>query len=346
MKKRTIGLAVALLIAVCGRAQSRLLHDQPLRLYYYADDARSFASLEAHAQAIDVLAPQSYGVDSAGVFHGGVPARVLETAKRFHLPLLPLIYNPRFNRAIVSAVLENPAARKQAVAEMAYIGWQNHFTGFQIDFENIDPRDRDLYTQFIQQAARSMHRYGMLLSVALVPRLSDLPFGAAGKPGEAAPGAWAAAFDYRALGQAADFVTVMTYDNFGRDDPPGPVAGLAWVNRALAFASSQIPGDKILMGIPFYGREWRTTRYGYTTRSLTFLDVNRLLGRLGREAQWDSDAQVPWFRYRERGALCTVYFENLRSLSAKLNLIAQYHLKGFAAWRLGSEDPAFWRMVR
>ncbi|HEX5482660.1 MAG TPA: glycosyl hydrolase family 18 protein, partial [Terriglobia bacterium] len=166
------------------------------------------------------------------------------------------------------------------------------------------------------------------------------------KPGEAAPGQWAAAFDYRALGEAADFVTLMAYDNFGRDDPPGPIAGFDWVNRAVAFALSRIPASKILLGIPLYGREWTATRHGYSTRSLTFSDIDTLLVNHALAAKWDARGQAPWFRYRAGGSLRTVYFEDDRSLREKLGLVPEFHLRGFAAWRIGSESPSFWTLVR
>jgi spore germination protein len=325
--------------------RSRLLQAQPLRLYYYVEDAPSFESLKAHASEIDLLAPQAFWIDSQGSVYGQIPARVLDVAQRAGIPLMPLVFNRRFDRATVSAVLGNPVAQKRAITYLAYLAWQNHCAGFQIDFENIAPGDQNLFTEFVRQAAATMHRYNMLLSVALVPRLSDVTFGAVSRPGAPAPGVWAAAFDYQALGQAADFVTVMTYDNFGRDDPPGPIAGLNWVNRVLTYSLLHIPSNKILMGIPLYGREWSTTRHGYMARSVTFQDIHHLLSEYHLEPRWDDRWQAPWFRYRAGGSLRTVYYENAISLRQKLQLISDYHLKGFAAWRIGSEDPAFWGLA-
>lgn len=330
--------------ATISALRQRVEQAKPLRLYYYVDDQRSFESLQAHAAGIDVLAPQAFWIDPQGALHGQIPARVLELAGRAGIPLMPLVFNQRFNRATVSAVLENPAARALAIQYLPYLAWRNHCVGFQIDFENIAPQDRQLYSEFVRQAAAALHRYGMLLSVALVPRFSDLPYGAS-KPGKAAPGQWAAAFDYRALGDAADFVTLMAYDNFGREDPPGPIAGFDWVNRALAFALSRIPASKILLGIPLYGREWAATRHGYSAHSLTFADIDSLLVNRNLDARWDARGQAPWFRYRAGGSVRTVYFENDRSLREKLGLVPEFHLKGYAAWRIGSESPSFWTLV-
>jgi len=322
--------------------------DRPLRLYYYVDDARGFDSLQEHAREIDVLAPQSFWIDAQGSVHGALPPRIKPMIRQAEMPAMPLVFNREFNRATVHAVLRSAAARRRLLTAIARIARLDSVVGIQIDFENIDPADRKLYSSFVRQAAVVLHHEGRLLSVALVPRLSIPPSGAHGPahPGKSTQAAWAAAFDYRALGRVADFVTVMAYDHSGRDDPPGPIAGLSWVDRALAYAIARIPSRKILLGIPLYGREWIYAAGKYNTQSVTFLDVDQILARYHIEPLWDAQWQEPWFRYHAGGALRTVYYEDQRSLRGELDLISRYHLRGYAAWRIGDEDPAFWTVSK
>lgn len=326
----------------------RISRKRPLRLYYYVDDAQGFASLQEHAREIDVLAPQSFWIDPQGSVRGALPARIEPIIRRSGLPVMPLVFNREFNRATVQTVLRSAAARRRAMIDIARLARLDSVVGVQIDFENIDPADRERYSSFVRQLAATLHREGKLLSVALVPRFSSFPSGAHSSvhASKTAQGAWAAAFDYRALGRAADFVTVMAYDHSGREDPPGPIAGLNWVNRALAYATSQIPSCKILLGIPLYGREWINAAGKYDTRSVTFSDVHRILTQYGIEPLWDAQWQEPWFRYRAAGTLRTIYYENRRSLRGELELISRYHLRGYAAWRMGDEDPAFWTVSK
>ena len=320
----------------------RIMRTQPLHLYYYVDDARGFASLQEHARAIDVLAPQAFWIDSQGSVHGSLPPRIAPIVRQASVSLMPLVFNRAFNRATIHAVLRSGAARRRAVADISHLARLDSVVGVQIDFENIDPADRKRYTGFVGQAAAALHREGKLLSVALPPRFSEQPSGARG-PGQSAPGgAWGAAFDYRALGRLADFVTLMAYDHSGRNDPPGPIAGLTWVNSALAYATSRIPSSKILLGIPLYGREWIYAAGKYSTQSVTFPEAHQILAQYSLQPLWNSRWQEPWFQYHAGGALCTVYYEDRRSLLGEIELMRRLHLRGYAAWRIGDEDPALW----
>src|SRR5581483_11881192 len=148
-----------------------------------------------------LLAPQAFWIDPQGSVHGQIAPRVLDVAQRAGIPLMPLVFNRRFDRATVSAVLGNPAAQKRAVASLAYLAWQNHCAGFQIDFENIAPGDRNRFTKFVRQAAATLHHYNMLLSVALVLFLSVAGIGPAALPSSQDPAGWMAFMDTQTLGQ-------------------------------------------------------------------------------------------------------------------------------------------------
>ena len=68
-------------------------------MFYYSDDSLGLASLQAHADAMTLLAPQCYGLDRAGALHGQLPAGVLDVTRRAGLPLMPLVTNPGFDRS-------------------------------------------------------------------------------------------------------------------------------------------------------------------------------------------------------------------------------------------------------
>lgn len=324
--------------------RQRVLGARLLKMYYYHDDPRGLESLRARAQEITVLAPQSFWVDGDGIVHGAVPPAVLKIARAARLPIMPLVANPGFDRTTINALLHHRRARERMVTYLAYLAMRDNYVGFQIDFENINPADKKLFARLIERAAARLHRDGRLLSVAVVPRFSD-GYPGHGKSGEFSTGEWGAAYDYRALGRAADFLTLMTYDHHGRLSPPGPIAGHAWVEEALGYAALRLTPRKIVLGIPLYGREWLETPHGTEARSLTFTEATGLLGQVGIQAQWDDRWRSPWFQYGDGFARHTVWFENSRSLGEKLTLVRKYRLRGFAAWRLGAEDPQFWALA-
>ena len=158
-------------------------------------------------------------------------------------------------------------------------------------------------------------------------------------------GEWGAPFDFRALGRAVDFMVLMTYDHHSNGTPPGPVAGHAWMQAAIEYATRRVPQRKLLLGIPFYGREWVATASGMLSRSMTHNDIAPLLGRHGLDPQWDERWRAPWIEFKDGEEIHTIWYDDGRSYKDKLQLVRRNRLGGFAAWRLGTEDPQFWAVA-
>ena len=329
--------------AALAKARGRGLAARPLAMFYYSDDSSGLESLQTHAGAMTLLAPQCYGLDRRGALHGQLPAGVREVARRAGLPLMPLVTNPGFDRSTAHALLRNAQAQERAATSLAQLAERDQYVGWQLDFEGIDPADKLAYTRFAARVAARLHRDHRLLSVAVVPRFAD-PF-----PGRSASGfytgEWGAAFDYRGLGRVADFLVLMTYDQHTPLTPPGPVAGYDWVQAALDYALRRVPASKLLLGLPFYGREWIATPSGSTAHSLAYKDLDLYLHDPASERHWDDLLRTTWFQRREGDTLRTAWFDDARSLREKLKLVQRYHLRGYAAWRLGMEDPEFWEEV-
>ena len=135
----------------------------------------------------------------------------------------------------------------------------------------------------------------------------------------------------------------MAYDQHTSLTPPGPVAGYDWVKATLDYAVRRVPPSKLLLGLPLYGREWTETAGATTSQSLAYKDLKRFLEDPSSEQHWDDLAQTAWFQLREGDTLRTAWFDDARSLREKRRLLPLYHLRGYAAWRLGVEDPEFWQ---
>ena len=100
------------------------------------------------------------------------------------------------------------------------------------------------------------------------------------------------------------------------------------------------------MGIPLYGYDWKIPYVkGTMARSLSPVQAVELALETGSEIEYDDYQQAPFFYYTENGLQHVVWFENLRSINAKLNLINQYTLAGASLWDIIRDFPQFYMLV-
>ena len=129
--------------------------------------------------------------------------------------------------------------------------------------------------------------------------------------------------------------------------PPMAVAPLPNVREVLDYGVSEIPREKIYLGIPAYGYDWPLPyRQGETrAQSISNRRAVEIAVEQRAEIAFDQRAQSPWFRYTEGGVVHEVWFEDARSMSAKLRLIARRGLRGAGYWNLMRPYPQGWTVL-
>lgn len=306
---------------------------------YYAEDwagdTASLNSVKNYGPKMTGIAAFSFRLRSDGTLHGTTPSTAVKKAHSSGGAALALIHNyvdGGFNRSVVHNILVNPGLRSKTIGNILSVVKKGGFDGVNIDFENIGPKDRKLFNQFIVELTQVFHKSGYLVTVSVPAKTYDAATG------------WGGAFDYKALGRTVDRVMLMTYDEHWFGGSPGPVASIGWVEQVIKYAVSQIPADKVLLGLGVYGYEWEPG----TGRSVRSLPASKALGvasRYGAEIKWDNRAQVPYFYYWPKGIKRVIWFESNNSAAFKMNLVNKYNLAGVAVWRLGFEDNGFWKTV-
>jgi spore germination protein len=211
-----------------------------------------------------------------------------------------------------------------------------NYYGLDIDFEYIYPADRQLYNNFLRKAVEKLKPLGYSVTTALAPKISADQKGLLYE-----------AHDYPVHGQLASHVILMTYEWGYTFGPPMAVAPLNAVRRVLDYAVTAIPRDKILMGIPNYGYDW-TLPYQRGTRAATLSNIGvvDLAARFGGEIQYDEISQAPFFNYYDNNAKQhVVWFEDARSIRAKLQLVNEFRLSGISYWTIGRYFPQNWLVL-
>lgn len=310
-------------------------------LGYYAEDwpgdDRSLQSVKNNDKAITSIATFSFQIDGQGNIKGEAPKEALNKSAKSGIKTLALIHNwagQGFSRDAVHNVLTNPQATENAIKNITDVIVANGYNGVNIDFENVAPANRDALSAFMDRLSKALKKKKLMVTMSIPAKTSD-----------DINNGWSGAFDYARLGKSADQLMIMTYDEHWFGGPAGPVASYDWVEKVVKYTVSQVPREKVLMGIGVYGYVWDTAN-GQTTRAIPASGALAKALQAGAKIIWDDKARVPYYYYWQDGKKHVVWFESNDSAALKLNLVKEYGLGGIAVWRLGFEADGFWSTVK
>ncbi len=252
------------------------------------------------------------------------------------LVLTPFSEQGTFNNQLVKLVVEDPRVQARLIENLLRQVREKGYAGVDVDFEYILPEDRVGYAQFVGNLNEVMSREGYQVSVALVPKTSGTQ-----------PGLLYEGMDYRLLGESADQVFLMTYEWGHIRGPAMAIAPLNQVRRVLDYAVTEIPVAKILMGIPNYAYDWTLPfQKGISMAELMGnLDALQRAADNGAVIRFDETAQSPYFTYWREGSSHEVWFEDVRSIRAKVQTALDYGLLGIGYWNLMRPFRANWLLL-
>lgn len=336
-----------------------------LRVTGYAYPYIERQVLEDTLPYLSELAIFSYGFTTEGeLVYPALPddwmiALALEYGTAPILTLTPLDKQGRFSNYLIHSVVQNPEAVDRLIDNLLSLMGEKGYQGLDIDFEYILAQDRDAFTDFVRQTAERMRENGYHTSVALAPKTS------ADQKGTLYEGK-----DYRALGEAADHVLLMTYEWGYTYGPPMAVAPLHQVRRVVEYAVTEIPPEKIDLGIPNYGYDWPLPFVRGETAATSIGNVQAVRIAIQQDVpiQFDETAQSPFFTYiQEReennvpgggaavnggaeqgdntGVSHEVWFEDVRSYQGKFDLIREFGLGGCGYWQIMRWFAANWKLL-
>ncbi|MFZ2362673.1 MAG: glycosyl hydrolase family 18 protein [Anaerolineae bacterium] len=289
-------------------------------------------TLLANADVLDEVNFFWYSLGAGGGIEGGIMAsQALQVAREAGLRVVPSIVNGGFDAQRVSLVVNDPARRAQHIADILALIEAHGYDGIDIDYESLDPADRDAFSLFVEELAAALHAEGKWLSIAVHAKTDDA-------------GAWggAAAQDWARLGAAVDAFKIMTYDYHNGVSEAGPIAPLDWVDAVLSYGATVVPPEKTWMGVPVYGYTWTGSR----AQSLNWRQALQLAEQQGAQPQRDPVSGELTFSYDD--GRHTVWFSDGETLAGRLALLREKHpnVAGIAIWPLGGEDPANWAAIR
>ena len=266
-----------------------------------------------------LISPNDEAMISAAIDYGTEPIMHLSTLDEndnFSVELAAALFDsPEFQSALLDSVIENMQVKG--------------YTSLDVDFEFLGRENAARYAEFIRYCRTRLRPYGYGVMTALAPKTSDTQAGALYE-----------GHDYALLGEAADAVLLMTYEWGYTYGPPMAVSPIKPVREVVDYALTRIPAEKILLGISNYGYDFTLPYVQGVSRapSVSTRQAFSLASEKGAEIFFDETVLAPYFDYTENGRAHRVWFEDVRSISSRLRLIAEYQLRGALWWNLNREN--------
>ncbi|MEK7638677.1 MAG: glycosyl hydrolase family 18 protein [Patescibacteria group bacterium] len=231
---------------------------------WFAEESGAKSALK-HIDELDILYPFVYEVSTDADIVNKVDLRdrhwrrLLNEARDEDVKVIPTI--SWFDGDAIHEVLHDDEKRDDHIRDIVRLVKNNDFDGINIDYESRLAETIDDYSLFLEELADALPRKTVLTCTveARTPPESlwrDVP-----KRIEYSN-------DYRAINRHCDWIEIMAYDQQRADlklnderkgVPYMPVADVEWVEKVLDLALEDFDNDKVMLGVPTYGRAWDIT---------------------------------------------------------------------------------------
>lgn len=246
----------------------------------------------------------------------------------------PMISNAEAGIKVTSTILNSYTKRQELIQSIVEKCAQYDIDGINIDFENMYEADKDKYSRFIIELVPRMLEMGIVTSVDVTAPDGD-------------PN-WSLCFDRNVLGDVADYLVFMAYDQYGTSSTkPGTTAGLNWVETSLKkiIEYDEVDTEKIILGIPFYTRQWTVTEDG-TIKDRSVISMMNIKIPNNVEKQWDDTLKQYYIEYTSGKNTIKMWIEDGTSIKEKVSLVTKYNLGGTSCWRKDMETSNVWTIIK
>ncbi len=234
-----------------------------------------------------------------------------------------------------SEILNDYKLRESLINRIVLLTTNYNLDGINIDFENMKESDKNMFSQFLVELAPRLKEYGKVLSVDVTA--PD------GSPN------WSLCYDRNKIGQVADYIIFMGYDQYGISSPKeGTTAGADWVevnvNKFIG-TQEEVDKDKLILGMPFYTRLWKEKDGEIESTVVWMKNIDSKLPA-GVEKKWNEDLKQYYVEYEQNGYTYKMWIEDEKSIKAKFDIMNKYNLAGAAYWQKDFESANIWNIVK
>ena len=290
-----------------------------------------------HIKGVNVVSPSFASLKKSG--QGELQLNIGEAGKNYinwahdnGYKIWPIVSNDSL-KGTTSEILNDYKLRENLIDNIVNLTTSYDIDGINIDFEYMKEEDKDMFSRFIIELAPRLKEYGKVLSVDVTA--PD------GSPD------WSMCYNRYKIGQVADYIIFMGYDQNGISSPKeGTTAGADWVevNIKKFLGQEGVKADKLVLGMPFYTRLWRETTDGPTSSVVWMKNIDSKIPS-NVERKWDNNIKKYYVEFTENGTTYKMWLEEEESIKAKFALMNNYDLAGAAYWQKDFESPNIWNVV-
>ena len=277
---------------------------------------------------VNVIAPTWYSVtDASGNMSSYASADFVSKMHQRGIDVWALVSD--FDTNVDFAQLySSKAARTNMVNKLVGEAKSYGFDGINLDYENIKSAYAKDYLQFVRELSVACERNGIVLSTD-----------------NYTPEAYNRCYNLKEQSKFVDYVIVMAYDEHYAGTDAGSVASLPFVKEAVEDTVQLVGKEHVIAGIPFYTRIWTTTDGNTTSRAVGMQAAIDQLNSDGQVALWNDDCGQYVASYTVGSSTRQIWFEEEKSIKAKMQVIQQENTAGVACWKLGLEKSTVWSVI-
>lgn len=303
-----------------------------------------FKSLKNNHELFTSISPVWYELNENGSLKSLKPYNMTEFlsyCREKNIRVIPSI--AMFDWKLFSKVLNNKDAFDRHIKSIINEIDKYNYDGIDIDYESTQLADKELFFQFLSELSAKLKSRNKIFSFAVLSQWGDNVIYPSLKETRRVQ-------EWSRMNQYIDEFRIMTYDYTGQSSPiPGPIAPINWVEKVIQYAVTQIPREKIWIGIHLYSFEWKNKEYDpnfdtlevvpSSTRasSYTYSTILKKLNIKGATNKYYPEIAESVLTYPCSGGKCTLVYQSPEGIAARRLLVSEYGLAGVAYWRIGED---------
>lgn len=316
-----------------------------------ADNER-LNDLVSGTKGLNVVSPTWYQIsDEDGNFTSLSSKSYVDIAHSMGIEVWGLIsdfnYDDENKIYYINEALSRTSSRRKLISNLILEADATGMDGINIDFEKISSSYGEDYIEFIRELSIECRKKDIVLSVDMyVPIESNMYY------------------DRTSVGEAADYVIVMGYDeHWAGCGQAGSTASINFVTAGIADTLMEVESSRVINAIPFYTRIWVETpeelsdkddeiiedsifgNYSLSSRAVGMGTAKNYVNDNNANIVWLEDLGQYYAEYKEDGITYRIWLEEQESISKKIDVMKEYNLGGVACWKLGLEINDIWEIL-